>query len=182
MKKAIAFSLLLCLLFTGCAAHEAVETTNPGSLLETEMVFMVEGMEESCPATAHEGKGYTIYIPDEGWQLEQTGGDEILGEDYFCDSWVSVHNADVLLEVVFHPGATENDIKTGISPAPIVPTENGFWLMEQRWETQGRSFAEIIRLYPAQSGVYTVKMEYPAEAAEGFGVRLPVIADTFELA
>lgn len=48
-------------------------------------------------------------------------------------------------------------------------------------ETDGQ-WVESQKIGVPESGVYTVYMAYPDEAAEGFGARLPVIAETFLVA
>ncbi|WP_312940359.1 hypothetical protein [Oscillibacter sp.] len=69
------------------------------------------------------------------------------------DQWVSADNSEVTLTIC----GSEAD--------------------EQWVENQKRVIEGV-----QESGAYTVYMAYPDEAAEGFGARLPVIAETFLVA
>lgn len=153
---------------TEAAVTEPQKPARPG---QTELEFWGEGMKYPAPATLHAGQGYSVYIPNEGWKLTQTQNE--WGWD---DTWVSDYNGAVEMKVAFYSGATEADLQTAVTPTPITQTENGYWLMERR-----EADCEIIRLYPEEAGVYALFMRYPAEAAEGFGMQMQTIMDTFEV-
>lgn len=150
---------------------EVMETTAPARPEETELEFWGEGMKYPEPASLHAGQGYSMYIPNQGWKLSQTQT-----EWGWEDTWVSEYNEVVEMKVGFYAGASETDLQTAITPAPITQTEKGSWLMERRGEN-----CEIIRLYPEETGVYALFMRYPSEAAEGFGMQMQTILDTFEV-
>ena len=144
------------------------------------LTFLVEGETEILPATRYTGAGYVIYIPDEGWCFEREEEDGMTEE-----RWESVWNDEVELSVYTRPPYPESsaaatrdifladsdyvfeDAEGGTAGDPLVGREaDGDYLCFMTAEGSG--------------GVtYIVAWEYPAEAAEGFGARLRVIADTF---
>ena len=122
-KRYLVFALLLALTLTGCGRQTAAPTTqttpapqeessaetaadrNPtaaelGRKEQEDLVFMIEGLEETVTADLHIGQGYSIYIPDEGWRLDKDGDDGIPKE-----TWESILNDDVELTVL-HLGET----------------------------------------------------------------------------
>lgn len=122
--------------------------SQPGRDAHTILIMEVEGQSEEVPATLYEGEGYSIYIPDEGW--EKVAGKLPKGA---VDQWVSANNPEVTLTVC-------------ISEA------------DEQWVESQKLVIDRVQ----ESGVYMVYMAYPNEAAEGFGARLPVIAETFLVA
>jgi len=145
-----------------------------------DLTFFVEGEQEVLPATRYTGAGYVIYIPDEGWRFEKEMDDGMQ-----LERWESVWNDEVELTVYTRPvypdasAAVTRDlfladsdyvfenVTGGVAGDPLVGREaDGDYLCFMTAEGAG--------------GVtYIVAWEYPAEAAEGFGARLRVIADTF---
>lgn len=201
MKKMI-FLLALLLALTGCgqkpatpppaaetpAAEAPAETPtlsagdrNPtaaelGREEKTELAFTVEGETELVPATLYIGQGYSIYIPDEGWRLEKWVDDGIPE-----DTWESIVNDDVELTVLHLGEKTLEEAQTWVKAE-----EDDYQLVEDKQGGLGgtdagdREMLEV-RFHPSGSSMYAVLYKYPMEAAEGFGIRLGQIANTFQL-
>ena len=204
-KRYLVWTLLLALVLSGCgqkpetqlpakeepvaeqpAAETPAETLpaedrNPtaaelGREEKKDLMFMVEGMKEAVPATLYIGQGYSIYIPDEGWKLEKDMDDGIPE-----DTWESTVNHDVELRVLHLGEKTLEEAKAWVTAA-----EDDYGLVEDKQGGLGGTDPEDqemmeVRFYPAGNQMYAVLYEYPVEAAEGFGTRLGVIADTFEI-
>ena len=142
----------------------------------TELAFTVEGETELIPVTLYIGQGYSIYIPDEGWRLEKWVDDGIPE-----DTWESVVNDDVELTVL-HLG--EKTLEQ--AQAWVKAEEDDYQLVEDKQgglggtDTEDREVLEV-RFHPAGNAMYAVLYKNPMEAAEGFGTRLGVMADTFQV-
>ena len=141
-----------------------------------DLVFMVEGTEETVPVTLYIGQGYSIYIPDEGWRLEKDVEDGIPEE-----KWESTVNHDVELRVLYLGEKTLEQAQEWVTAE-----EDDYRLIEDKQGNLGgtdekdREVMEV-RFHPSGSQMYAVLYEYPMEAAEGFGARLGQIAETFEV-
>ena len=141
-----------------------------------DLVFMVEGTEETVPVTLYIGQGYSIYIPDEGWRLEKDVEDGIPEE-----KWESTVNDDVELRVLYLGEKTLEQAQEWVTAE-----EDDYRLIEDKQGNLGgtdekdREVLEV-RFHPSGSQMYAVLYEYPMEAAEGFGARLGQIAETFEV-
>ena len=161
------------------AAPAPTEDRNPtaaelGREEKKDMVFTVEGTEETVPVTLYIGQGYSIYIPDEGWRLEKDVEDGIPEE-----KWESTVNDDVELRVLHLGEKTLEQAK-----AWVTAEEDDYRLIEDKQgglggtDEKDREVLEV-RFHPSGSQMYAVLYEYPMEAAEGFGARLGQIAETF---
>ena len=126
--------------------------SEPGRDTHTVLLTEVEGQTEEVPATLYEGEGYSIYIPDEGWT--KTAGKLPKGA---ADQWESDFNPEVTLTVC--PDEAAGTWVEGQQKAVVY---------EQKSEDGEVAFR-----------TWTVYMAYPDEAAEGFGARLPVMAESF---
>ena len=141
-----------------------------------DLVFMVEGTEETVPVTLYIGQGYSIYIPDEGWRLEKDVEDGIPEE-----KWESTVNDDVELRVLYLGEKTLEQAQEWVTAE-----EDDYRLIEDKQGNLGgtdekdREVLEV-RFHPSGTQIYAVLYEYPMEAAEGFGARLGQIAETFEV-
>ena len=142
----------------------------------TDLRFMVEGMEELVPATLYIGQGYSIYIPNEGWRLE-----EDINEGIQIDTWESVINDDVELSVLHLGERTLDQAKDWI----ITEEEDFIFTEDEQGNLVGTDGEDqkiiAVIFYSADNALYAVQYTYPIEAAEGFGTRLSVIASTFEI-
>ena len=150
-------------------------TTLPNEIGELpqqkELTFYLEGMEERAMATLYAGDGYSLYIFDENWVYYLDDGQPV---------WESRFNPDVKLSVIHL-----KDIPLSVAQGWVRLKFEGFDLIEDNQGGLGGTNAENImadvRLIPSQDDVYAVSSIYPMEAAEGFGTRLAVMADTFTL-
>lgn len=156
---------------TRSAIRQAVVYQEPATQ-QTELTFYVEGMEEKAMATLYAGDGYSLYIFDEDWVYYLDDGQPV---------WESRFNPDVKLSVIHL-----KDMPLSAAQQWVQSRFEGFDLIEDNQGGLGGTNAENImadvRLIPSQDDVYAVSSIYPMEAAEGFGPRLAVMADTFALA
>ena len=155
---------------TRSAIRQAVVYQEPATQ-QTELTFYVEGMEEKAMATLYAGDGYSLYIFDENWVYYLDDGQPV---------WESRFNPDVKLSVIHL-----KDMPLSVAQGWVRRRFEGFDLIEDNQGGLGGTNAENImadvRLIPSQDDVYAVSSIYPMEAAEGFGTRLAVMADTFTL-
>ena len=155
---------------TRSAIRQAVVYQEPATQ-QTELTFYVEGMEERAMATLYAGDGYSLYIFDEDWVYYLDDGQPV---------WESRFNPDVKLSVIHL-----KDMPLSVAQGWVRRRFEGFDLIEDNQGGLGGTNAENImadvRLIPSQDDVYAVCCVYPLEAAEGFGTRLAVMADTFAL-
>ena len=155
---------------TRSAIRQAVVYQEPATQ-QTELTFYVEGMEEKAMATLYAGDGYSLYIFDENWVYYLDDGQPV---------WESRLNPDVKLSVIHL-----QDMPLSVAQGWVRRRFEGFDLIEDNRGGLGGTNAEGImadvRLIPSGDDVYAVSSIYPMEAAEGFGTRLAVMADTFAL-
>ncbi len=131
--------------------------------MKTTMSFVVEGMEEEVPAIRFVGENYSITVPEEGWEIVAKG------------VWRSEVNNEVQISIVDYEGEDIDSVRESLSGSGYV--ENGSYYM--RFEDKN-GLVWNVRLFTKDEKVVGVFYDYPIEAVEGFGVRLPVIVDTFE--
>lgn len=155
---------------TRSAIRQAVVYQEPATQ-QTELTFYVEGMEEKAMATLYAGDGYSLYIFDEDWVYYLDDGQPV---------WESRFNPDVKLSVIHL-----KDMPLSVAQGWVQLRFEGFDLIEDNRGGLGGTNAEGImadvRLIPSGDDVYALCCVYPLEAAEGFGTRLAVMADTFAL-
>lgn len=155
---------------TRSAIQKAVVYQEPATQ-QTELTFYVEGMEEKAMATLYAGDGYSLYIFDADWVYYLDDGQPV---------WESRLNPDVKLSVIHL-----QDMPLSVAQGWVRRRFEGFDLLEDNRGGLGGTNTENImadvRLIPSQDDVYAVSSIYPMEAAEGFGTRLAVMADTFAL-
>lgn len=178
-----AISIALCACGTSESEQGKVnDVTEIGENMDTETVeteesvlaeeskktisFMVEGMEEMLPATIYEGKDYTILIPEKGWEMIGTG----------C--WMSQDNNNVQFWITEYPDKGVSDV---VKP---LTEDSGFTVSGQdpcflsRNDTDGT--ITNVRFFEGNDKVIGIFYRYPEKMAEGFGVRMRAIVDTFE--
>ena len=138
---------------------------------KTQLTFYLEGMEETAMATLYAGDGYFLYIFDEGWVYALDNGQPV---------WKSSFNPEVNFSVI-----RLKDMSLHIAQGWVQQKYRDFTLVEDNrggfGGTNDRGIMADVRLIPSGDDVYAVSCVYPMEAAEGFGVRLAVMADTFTL-
>ncbi|MCI7726939.1 MAG: M56 family metallopeptidase [Clostridiales bacterium] len=155
---------------TRSAIQQAVVYQEPATQ-QTELTFYLEGMEEKAMATLYAGDGYSLYIFDENWVYYLDDGQPV---------WESRLNPDVKLSVIHL-----KDMPLSVAQGWVRLRFEGFDLIEDNQGGLGGTNAEGImadvRLISSEDDVYALCCVYPLEAAEGFGTRLAVMADTFAL-
>ena len=138
---------------------------------QTELTFYLEGMEETAMATLYAGDGYSLYIFDENWVYYLDDGQPV---------WESRLDPDVKLSVIHL-----KDMPLSVAQQWVQREFENFDLIEDnRGGLRGTNAEGIladVRLIPSQDDVYAMCSVYPLDAAEGFGTRLAVMADTFAL-
>ena len=155
---------------TRSAIQKAVVYQEPATQ-QTELTFYVEGMEERAMATLYAGDGYSLYIFDENWVYYLDDGQPV---------WESRLNPDVKLGVIHL-----KDMPLSAAQQWVQSRFEGFDLIEDNrgglGGTNSEGIVADVRLISSQDDVYAVCCVYPLKAAEGFGTRLAVMADTFAL-
>lgn len=146
--------------------------------IQTTLAMTVEGERESVLVTLYAEDGWSIYIPSEGWRLDVDPEDREV-------SWESADNDDAQLSVRVWPGLGKDSNPLDALFAAFERTEGDFtFTVEDNClaGTDARDGESMI-VYPSFSGddAFTVAIQYPAAAAEGFGVRLAAIAGTFRV-
>ncbi len=132
---------------------------------KTTISFVVEGLKEEVPVVLYKGRDYSIYIPEEGWQMTAT------------DIWESVHNEKVKLQIMDYGGESVEDFREQL-------LEEGYNLDDYNSVklTKYASEEELIqnvRIFKFHDKIKGIFYSYPVEAEEGFGTRLERIVSTF---
>ena len=156
------------------ADWSAFSETSSSRPEQTDLNFVVEGLEESIPAYLFRDLEYSLYIPHDGWQYHR-----MLEHDMLAKCWISTINPDVSL-TVRHLG-----YRNLVEAQEWEREQNtGFQLIEDKQggiggtDGTGRSMLKVF-FYSGQNAMYAVELRYPMEATEGFGTLLQVMADTF---
>lgn len=124
--------------------------------------FSKEGETEQKQAVLTEGDGYSIYLPDGEWQQSDS------------NTWTAVLNEDVRLWTAHFQNKPIAQVEEELS-------ENGYgWIKNEMIKQEGE-LVHKVRLSEFEKDVWGVFYCYPAEAEEGWGRELPVIADTFAI-
>jgi len=139
--------------------------------------FTVEGLPETVPVTLYAGEGWSVYIPDEGWRLDDRERDD----GVFQTVWESTVNDDAELWVLELGQRTLAEGQDWLRRE-----ENDFALQEDKQgglfgtDREDRELMEV-RFHEGGGNLYAVVWTYPETAAEGFGTRLGVMADSFQI-
>ena len=126
--------------------------------------YYLEGQEQSETFTRYRGNGWYLYLP-QGWE-----------KDADADLWRYAANRDIRLEVRVVGASDLAEAQAKIRDAETIPLVEG-----KQGDLLGDNGKTVlhVRFYEGGYGTFAVLCRYPAEAAEGGGVRLQVIADTF---
>lgn len=132
---------------------------------KTKISFMVEGLKEEVPVVLYRGNGYSIYIPEEGWQMTET------------DSWESVHNEKAKLQIMDYEGESveafrEQLLEDGYSL-------DGYGSVKLTKYDSEEALIQNVRILKFNDKIKGIFYSYPLEAEEGFGTRLERIVSTF---
>ena len=126
--------------------------------------YYLEGLEQSETFTRCRGNGWYLYLP-QGWE-----------KDADADLWRYAANRDISLEVRAVSASDLAEAQAKIRDAetiPLVESKQGDLLGDD-----GKMVLQV-SFHEGGYGTFAVLCRYPLEAAEGGGVRLQVIADTF---
>lgn len=157
------------------------EPETPARAEQVDLTFFVEGEEEALPATLYVGDGYSLYIPDEDWD----GPEQSTESGVPTDTWVSAFNSDVALSVSRYGDMTVTEARDAFAQSSGYEFEDLMGGSPDDPLTGTNEKGEYLSFFVAAGGgadSYAVSWRYPAEAAEGFGTRLPTIAETFRIA
>lgn len=153
------------------------EPETPARAEQVDLTFFVEGEEEALPATLYVGDGYSLYIPDEDWD----GPEQSTENGVPTDTWVSAFNSDVALSVSRYGDMTVTEARDAFAQSSGYEFEDLMGGSPDDPLTGTNEKGEYLSFFVTAGGAdsYAVSWRYPAEAAEGFGARLPTIAGTF---
>ena len=154
------------------------EPETPARAEQVDLTFFVEGEEEALPATLYVGDGYSLYIPDEDWDSPEQSAESGVP----TDTWVSAFNSDVALSVSRYGDMTVTEARDAFAQSSGYEFEDLMGGSPGDPLTGTNEKGEYLSFFVAAGGgadSYAVSWRYPAEAAEGFGTRLPTIAETF---
>jgi hypothetical protein len=174
MKKTVALILLLALTL---AAQAAGASTTQGTV-------MLEGIAETVTLTLYEsGLGYSLWVDMARFAPAQTGDTETFYP-------TAAGAADASLSVTLMRG--EGSLKSAGRSAAALLVENGYKAEKADgsklfpaygalgyYGKQGDTRRECYVLETSR-GYYMIVLQYPAEAAEGFGARMSAIAASFQ--
>lgn len=150
---------------TSQAASTSAPAASSGTQNQTTLQMNIEGERTDIPATLYSGDGYSIYIPDEGWNMDEPG------------EWEAAKNTEVELKVKSFSGKTAEDARSVILAdyedyGFMDPDEEGHF-----FGTDGEDQKTMdVYLTETGTGTFVVLCSYPDEAAEGFGAQMKVIA------
>lgn len=134
-----------------------------GRAQTTYITYMTEGFTVDVPASLYIGSGYSLYIPDEGW------------ESPAANNWVSTANNNVSFEIRSYDAEAAAALKEQLAAEGYTASAESDWL--SRYSTT----IQAVRLFEGTGGIMAFYCTYPAEAAEGFGAYLPAIANTLAI-
>lgn len=180
---AVIFAAVMILFATSAdsrrQAEEPFETTAGGTdetdarEERTVLQYMIEGSLEETPATLYAREGFSLYIPDEDWQIydENPVEPEKMSAVYLPSEgqiglWVEYYEA----------GAA--DTQSAFLSEGYAPAEE-----EGRLQRQDGDVLTEVRIFGTENASWTVCSRRPAtaEGTEGAAVRLEAIAETFAL-
>jgi len=163
----------------GAETAAALQTaqTEPARPENLELEFMLEGQKERVPSALHTGNGYSLYIPTEDWRLDDRDREDGVLETV----WESVLNNDVELRVLSFGDRTRQQALGWLKAE-----EDDFVFQEDKqgglWGSDSEDREQMeVRFHEDGGQLFAVAWVYPEAAAEGFGVRLSVLADTFQI-
>lgn len=142
----------------------------------------VEGQTESVPVTLRVGQSgsgfFSVYLPDDGWEQKEPG------------LWCASDNGDVVIYAELCGGTADSPMtarrcydgivsqygNSGSASVKFGPLDGNFF-QGARADT-----GAVREVWLTEDGTdcWAVYGLYPADAAEGFSARLPVLAATFQ--
>lgn len=137
---------------------DSVSAGNSAAESSKILTIMKEGEPEEKQASLAVGDGYSLYLPDGEWQMEESGG------------WQAVVNEDVRLWTAHFES---------VSQAEQALMAEGYQADEDILAKQEGEILYKVKIYEGEQEAWCIFYCYPMEAEEGWGRELPVIADTF---
>lgn len=128
--------------------------------------IMREGEMDEMPATLFAGEGYSIYLTDGDWQQQVP------------DVWSGAFDGQIVLNGQVQLWITHYEDKTADQVKEELESD-GYTSENSDMTKQEGGVIYKVRLKEAENDVWGVFYCYPIEAEEGWGVLLPLIADTF---
>lgn len=171
----------------GSAVSQAApQATAAARASVTDLRMDVEGTIEYVPATLHSGDGYSIYIPDGKLAAEDTGETEAFPVSggtlplNTLDRWAS-DDGMVTLSVSCEKGTAHSEIVRRLTKGGYQEQDDTRFL---KWTDPDTNTVWVVYLPAGSDCVWLVAYSYPdtPEYAEGWGARLPAIAESFEAA
>lgn len=181
MKKALVLIAVLLLAACACqpgrgngssvggsggasSAKQADSFGTPESLGREEIAgLFVEGLTEEVPSTLFIGDGFSLYVPDEGWEKTWVSG------------WQSTDHPEVEIRVETHTGKSIEEVAQSISGYALGSLNDG-----EAWGSGEDGQCLYLRILEGPGDrVYAVLGEYPEEE-EGFGACLEAIGRSVE--
>lgn len=130
-------------------------------------IIMMEGMEEEITSTLQIGDGYSFYLPDGDWVVSGP------------NCWEGRYNEDVKCWVDAFENRTAQDVEEELTLMNNVEVAPGLWMYDDT-ESGFRTYVHIFA-NDSRAVTFTYSYFYNSEMVEGWGTRLPNIADTFML-
>ena len=161
---------------TARAIYEAVQYIRPEAA-HKELTISIEGEKATCQTEQVIRRGYSIWLPSEGWPF----GDQELIDGIPTDTLEYGENEAIQLRIATLAGKDLTQARQWV--AESWPQ---YALLEDKQGsvggTDGQGKVLTASLHCAENVTYAVICLYPQEAAEGGGTWLSAFADTFELA
>ena len=130
-------------------------------------IIMLEGMEEEITSTLQVGEGYSFYLPDDDWVSAGPA------------HWEGRYNEEVQcwVEVFDHRSAQE--VEADLTAQGYAQLEDGLW-EQQNADTGFRTYVHVLS-NDSRTVTFNYSYYYSSEMVEGWGTRLPYIAESFLL-
>ena len=144
---------------------EGISSKSP-RMQKTMISFMVEGLKEEVSVVLYNGNDYSIYIPEEGWQVTET------------DIWESVHNEKVKLQIMDYEGESVEEFREQLLEDGY--SLDGYGSVKLTKYDSEEALIQNVRIQKFNDRIKGIFYSYPLEAEEGFGTRLERIVSTFE--
>ena len=180
---AVIFAAVMILFATSAdsrwQAEEPFETTAVGTdetdarEERTVLQYMTEGNLEETPATLYAGEGFSLYIPDEDWQIY----DENPVEPEKMSAVYLPSEGQIGLWVEYYETGAADTQSAFLAEGYAPDAEGG------RMQRQDGDVLTEVRIFGTENASWTVCSRRPAtaEGAEGAAVRMEAIAETFAL-
>lgn len=138
----------------------------------TNIQCMLEGMLEEMPATLYVGNGFSIYIPDDGWQIY----DETIEEP---GQMVAVYSSTISIDVSHYKDESMPDVQSRyLTDGYAYDEYNNKNLKKIEGEAE-KQLMYVARIGGQDKDVWVVEYRFPANME--WQPRLEAIADTFAI-